>query len=85
MCGLLFFFFFFFPGTDPVKYTEGQVLLLVLLHGGQLESFSVTKCTFAFCILPLHELRVGTGDLILFSLSADHISLIQHIAKWRPL
>lgn len=80
VCGL----FFFFPGTDPVKYTEGQMLLLVFLHGGQLESFSVTKHAFPFCNLPLHELTVGTWDLVLFSLTAGHISLLQHTAKWRP-
>lgn len=75
---------FFFPGIDPVKYIEGQMLLLVFLHRGQLESFSVTKHTFAFCHSPLRELTVGTWDLVLFSLTADHISLLQHTAKWRP-
>jgi len=82
---LILLFFFLFPGTDPVKYTEGQVLLLVLLHRGQLESFSVTKCTFTFCNLPLCELTMGTGDLILFLLSANCVSHIQCTAKWMSL
>jgi len=55
VCGL-----FYFPGTDPVKHAEGQMLLLVFLHRGQLESFSVTKRSFPFCDLPLRELTVGT-------------------------
>lgn len=33
VCGL----FSSFPGADPVKYTEGQMLVLAFLPGGQLE------------------------------------------------